>query len=180
MINNPNNPTNNILAYFIKDIKDAKEQAFYKQINNTNNFIILYKDKKIYEYGPLFISNYLYNILKSVKVNYMFNNKIRYNYRARYKNLFYKKDGHIHIYNPNYITIQFYQDKYLQKYNLNYVNEAQHLLTINIKYYNLYKYIYKIWYIKLYNTANNYITSPMILIPNKYELQYYSKLLLIF
>jgi len=40
---------NNILSYFIKDIKDSKECALYTQINNTYNIEIFYKDKKIYK-----------------------------------------------------------------------------------------------------------------------------------
>ena len=175
-LNNPtNNPTNNILSYFIKDIKDANERALYKQKNNTDWIRIFYKDKIIYEYGSYYISNYLYNILKSVKVYYMFNNKILYNSTAGYKDLFYKKDGDIRLYNLNYISIQFYKDKYLQKYNLDYINNTQDLLTINIKYYNQYKYIYKS-FIDYKIGPITIITSPIILIPNKYELQYYSKL----
>ena len=175
MINLTNNPTNNILSYFIKDIKDAKERAFYKQINNTERIRILYKNKIIYEINSLYSINYLYNIIKSIKSDYIFSKKNRSNYTTGYTNLFYKKDGDIRLNNPNYIEIHFYKDKYLQKYNLEYINNAKYLLTINIKYYNQYKYIYKpnIYYdkIRLIN---------MILIPNKYELQYYSKLLLIF
>ena len=56
---------NNILSYFIKDIKDTNERAFYKQINNIDCIRILYKDKIIYEYGRYYISNYLSNISKS-------------------------------------------------------------------------------------------------------------------
>ena len=175
-LNNPtNNPTNNIVSYFIKDIKDTNERAFYKQINNIDCIRILYKDKIIYEYGRYYISNYLSNISKSFKLKFIYNNRIRSNYTAGYKILFYKKDGVIELQNPNCITFQFYTDKYLQKYYLDYINNAKCLLTINIKYKNQYKYIYKRY---RYNDKIRLIN--MILIPNKYELQYYSKLFLIF
>jgi hypothetical protein len=175
MINLINNPTNNILSYFIKDIKDAKERAFYIQINNIDWIRILYKDKIIYEYGRHYISNYLYNISKSVKLKFIYNNKIRSNYTAGYKILFYKKDAVIELQNPNCITFQFYTDKYLQKYCLDYINNAKYLLVTNIKYYKQYKYIYKPY---IYTDKIRLIN--MILIPNKYELQYYFKLFLIF
>jgi hypothetical protein len=175
MINNPNNRPNNILSYFIKDIIDAKELAFYKQVNNTNNFRILYKNKIIFEYGRYYISNYLYNIMKSINVNYMFNNKIRANYTEKYKLLFYKKDANLRYINTNYILIVFYRGKYIKKHHLDYCIDITHLLTTNIKYYNLYKYIYKSYlYYKI--RPITITTSIMILIPNKYELQYYSKL----
>ena len=180
MINLINNPTNNILSYFIKDIKDAKERAFYKQINNTERIRILYKNKIIYEINSLYIINYLYDIIKSIKLDYIFSKKNSSNYTTGYKNLFYKKEGDIRLNNPNYIEIRFYKDKYLQKYHLEYINNAKYLLITNIKYYNQYKYIYKPYkyYYKIRLTI--IITSPIILIPNKYELQYYSKLFQIF
>jgi hypothetical protein len=40
----------NILSYFIKDIKDQNELAFYKQININNIIKIFYKDELLYEH----------------------------------------------------------------------------------------------------------------------------------
>jgi hypothetical protein len=39
---------NNILSYFIKDIKDPIELAFYKQKNIDNTIEIFYKNELLY------------------------------------------------------------------------------------------------------------------------------------
>jgi len=38
---------NNIVSYFIKNIKDKKERSYYKQKINRGLYIILYKDEII-------------------------------------------------------------------------------------------------------------------------------------
>ena len=55
---------NNILSYFIKNIKDAKERAFYTQVNYINCIQIFYKDKILYKI-EIFITNYINNIRKA-------------------------------------------------------------------------------------------------------------------
>ena len=49
MINKEPNNSNNILSYFIKDIKDYSELLLYKQININNNIYILYKGEILYK-----------------------------------------------------------------------------------------------------------------------------------
>jgi len=45
-----NNEPNNILSYFIKDIKDDK-RPFYRQVNNKGNISIFYKNDLLYTIG---------------------------------------------------------------------------------------------------------------------------------
>ncbi len=76
------NQPNNILSYFIKDIKDAKERAFYKQVNYINCIQIFYKDKILYQI-EIFITNYINNIRKARYFNCKENYKICH---SSYKN----------------------------------------------------------------------------------------------
>jgi len=170
MINQPNN----ILSYFIKDIKDAKELVFYKQIK-INDFIqIVYKNKLLYRITKNFFSNYINNRVKDLILHYVWNYKIRCNYRHNYKCLFYKKDNKLNSPNPNRIsfTYKYYKyNKYFNKIRFSYISNDKFLLFILIIYYNKYKYI------KNYKDATykNKFTSPKILIINKYELDYSCK-----
>jgi hypothetical protein len=165
-----NNRSNNILSYFIKDIKDAKERAFYKQVNYNTHIKVFYKDLLLYERTRYWCCNFLHNYEKNYPLNLLFNLKIKYNLKNNEKNLFYKEDVKIGYYNPNFITIYFYFDKYLKKEHFDFFNNNEHLLTTKIKYYTQYKYIYI--YSKFLLSK---FTSPIVLIPNKYELNYYCK-----
>jgi hypothetical protein len=167
--------TNNILSYFIKDIKSAKERAFYKQINEPC-FIhwikIVYKDEILYEIKGKYCYNHINNIVKCLDLKYILNYNIWSNYTTC-KNLYYKKDAKIKFTNSNYIRLDFTYNKYLQKFNFGYHIDNKSLLYISIIYFKKYKYI------KNRNSNGNKFrhkfTSAMILIPNKYELQYYCK-----
>jgi hypothetical protein len=164
MINCPNN----ILSYFIKDIKDATEVAFYKQINlnNDNNDIkIFYKDKIIYHIKDNYIHNYIHNIIKYGYYKYIKKTNIDSNYISNFKRLYYKNN------NPNCITFDFTYKQYLIKTKLRYFINTKYLLYVYIIYSNCYKYIKKI----NDNTPMNKFFLSHILIPNKYELQYYCK-----
>ena len=174
--------TNNILSYFIKDIKDTTERAFYRQQNYACGVQIYYKYELLYEIKDWYKIHYLNNYETNIIFKYTFNCKIYYNYtKNKYKKLFYKKDATIQFFSSNYILFYFYQSKYIKKYILEYCINKKHLLATNIKYYNQNKYIYKnVIYYNILPKNKFIITSPMILIPNKYELHYYSKLFHIF
>jgi hypothetical protein len=163
-----NNSNNNILSYFIKDIKDATELAFYKQVNYYNFIQIFYKDKKLYELFN-YCYNYLNNIIKHSSLKYIRKSNISYDYTNKNKALYYKNDTKILNYNPNNITYYFTYTKYLNKTSLYYFINNTYCIFLSISYYKKYKYIMNS------TISTNKFTSPLILIPNKYELQYYCK-----
>jgi hypothetical protein len=57
---------NNILSYFIKDIKDPIELAFYKQKNIDNTIEIFYKNELLYILNYDIILNLKTNIIKNI------------------------------------------------------------------------------------------------------------------
>ncbi len=102
----------NILSYFIKDIKDNQELAFYKKINTEDSIKIFYKDKLLYsividilyfilkpelkpkvkpELNSKLIYNLVYNIKKDYYNNILYNYKIESNTKEKYVYLYYKK-----------------------------------------------------------------------------------------
>ena len=168
-----NKRPNNILSYFIKDIKDATELAFYKQINHNNGIIqIVYKDELIYSLAE-YCFNYINNTIKLRYSKFIFNSYIMYNYLHKYKNLYYNKDTNINFASPNFIRIYFNYNKYLNKSCFYYSINNNHVLFVSIINYNQYKYIsFTYTYKKLIKYSKN-----LILIPNKYELSYYCKFL---
>jgi hypothetical protein len=159
-----NNQHNNILSYFIKDIKDATELAFYKQINHNNSIHIIYKDKKLYKISINNYSwNYIHDIIKHSALKYIHKSNMSYNYKNNIKTLYYES-------NNNSITFRFnIYNKYLKKKEFNYQIKRKSLLYVYISHYKEYKYI------RMYAISANKFTSLHILIPNKYELQYYCK-----
>jgi hypothetical protein len=174
--------SNNILSYFIKDIKDPKECSLYKQINtNTNNIEIFYKDKVLYRLlyyrcKPEISCNYKNNIIKEYYPGRITNYKIDSIKQNNYKALFYKKDKIISKINGNYILCEFIYNKYFIIKYLDYLAEFISLLYIKIKYYN--RYIYKYICISIYKTIynrNNKYKHVQILIINKYELHYINR-----
>jgi len=169
---------NNILSYFIKDIKDPNECALYKQINTTNTIEIFYKDEKIYKLRhDRIMHNKLktltsYNYKNNVIIDYLseriINSKIDSNKKFKFKTLFYKKDMKISKAYDNYVIYGFIYNKYLIKKDFNYVIEYKSVLSITIEYYNGYKY--------LYTNINNFkYESGQILIMNKYEANYINR-----
>jgi hypothetical protein len=167
---------NNILSYFIKDIKDPKECALYKQMNTTSNTIdIFYKGNLIhriqhYKLKAEICWNYTNNIIKEYLSGRIINYKFDSNKRRKYKTLFYKKDKIISKVNENHILYTFNYNKYLIKKYLDYLAEFKSLLCIKIKYYNgcIYKYIYRY-------KGNHKYKHVRILIMNKYELHYINR-----
>ena len=162
---------NNILSYFIRYIKaNPKECALYKQINTTTTIEIFYNDKMIYHIRHYKLKkeiswNYKNNIIKDYNSGRIINYKIDYNKRLKYKAIYYKKDKKILRKNYNYILYEFIYNKYLIKRYFNYIIEDKDVLTINIIYYNGYKYFFKSGFDLKYNYIN-------VCIMNKYELHY--------
>jgi len=131
--------TNNILSYFIKDIKTAKERAFYKQINySSNNIRIFYNDEVIYSMN-YYCYNYITNITKHVSIKCIYSYKIGYNHVYNTKYLYYKKDNTIHFSSPNFIKFYFNCNKYLKKTKFYYSMNDKYLLFVSILYSKKYK-----------------------------------------
>jgi hypothetical protein len=162
--------TNNILSYFIKDIKSAKERAFYQQTNYNNNVRIYYKDKLIYDNYKGSSSNYRTNIRKLRYLNRIINHKIDSNKLQKTNVLYYKKDKMIS--DDKYITSCIYYNyeyiKYLIKTYIGYTIDKETILWLTIKYYNGYKYFFK-------SCTNFKYKRVLILIMNKYELYYINR-----
>ncbi len=163
---------NNILSYFIKDIKSPKDRALYTQINTINIIEIFFKGKLLYKLIHKYINpriswNYTNNIIKEYYYGRIINYKINSIKTRNYKELFYKKDMNISNVNGNYISYSFIYNKYLIKQSCKCVVDFKPLLSIGIQYYNGYKYKY------LYQSYSKYKCKRVqILIPNKYELHY--------
>ena len=158
---------NNILSYFIKDIKDPIERAFYRQQNYNDYIIILYKNEYLFEINSLSIFNYILNIYKSritnnIKRNYKINS---YCYE---KYLYYKHDKKLKTINYNFISFHYICKKYLVKTYFRYFIDSIIEFIMKVKYSNGYKYMYNKY-------INNKYTKNIILIMNKYELNYYNK-----
>ena len=166
-----NNQSNNILSYFIKDIKDDK-RPFYKQVNNNGKISIFYKNELLYSFG-FYICNYINNIIKVKSFKFISTHKICSNYANNFKFLYYKNDRKINFSNKNYIEVYFTYNKYLNKQIFNYLVNNKYLLFISIIHYTRYKFI------RINKGFLNKFTSTHILIPNKYELHYYCKLYMI-
>ena len=164
--------SNNILSYFIKDIKDETELALYKQINYywSRSVQILYKDIPIFELYTGAIYNHIHNIEKHCSKKYIRKSNIAYDYINNTKALYYKNNIKIYHYNSNYIKFSFLYNTYLTKKSIYYVINNETVLRIFIIYYKKYKYI-----INYNRCIDPKFTSPQILIPNKYELDYYCK-----
>ncbi len=168
---------NNILSYFIKDIKDPIELAKYSQYD-TDNFITIYNNDKI-----IFVYNKLDNSIHDLKNNiykskYIHsNNKIYYAKYSNYKQVSYYKDNKIETNVISYISYSIYvynKFSYLCKQFFSYKINNMNPLIITIEYYNGFKYMY---YDYKYNDLKIEYKSQ-ILIMNKYELHYISRFFL--
>jgi hypothetical protein len=164
---------NNILSYFIKDIKDHKKRALYKQRNSNIAIEIFYKDKRIYQ---LFNYNTLkHKIILNYKNNFaiyyfnrrIINYKIDSNKKYFHKTLYYKKDNKLDYQTNNFVYYEFRYNKYFHKTYICYRCENEYILSIGIEYYNGYKYKYIHRYKYIYKYKYSYI-----FIMNKYELYY--------
>ena len=159
--------TNNIISYFIKDITDPIEMAYYKGFRTKKTIKIFYKDKLIYDIDFKYIRNYKKNIIKSV---YSYGNYKLYLYKnEKCKYLYYKNDKKVLIYNYNYIKYTYKQNKYLKKKGIDYSIDNTFIIYIRLFYYKGYKYHFK------YKQLVHKFTHSQILIVNKYELHYYNR-----
>ena len=168
-----NKRPNNILSYFIKDIKDATELAFYKQVIDNGMIQIFYKDKLIYGMNE-YSCNYINNIIKNSCLKYIDTYKNGSYSTHKTKFLYYKKDNTIKLPSLNYIRVNFIYNKYFNKRRFYYCINNKYLLFVSILYSKKYKYIMNC---NMYIEISIKFTSPRILIPNKYELDYYCKFL---
>jgi len=125
---------NNILSYFIKDIKDHKTHSFYKQKQKKykDNIKIYYKKEIICEINSNYKYNYILNIYKSSLTTYKSNYKIAFN--LNYKYFFYKKDNKVRLPNPNYIRYCFVYNKNFNKTQFNYTINNREFLSVLIIY----------------------------------------------
>jgi hypothetical protein len=133
--------TNNIISYFIKDITDSIEWAYYRGIRTKKTIKIFYKDELIYEIGSKYICNYKTNIIKSV---YSYGNyKLYSDKNHKYKTLYYKNNNNIsiyktysiYIYNAKFIKYTYKQNKYLKKTGIDYSIDNTFLIWIRLFYY---------------------------------------------
>ena len=158
---------NNILSYFIKDIKDPIEIALYKQIIYNDHINICYKNYILCRIYKNYILNYISNIYKSNITEI-----IKCNYKIRvYKNskqLFYKHDKRITTFNCNFISVSYIYKKYQVIQYFEYTINYRSVFITYKKYFNGYKYI-------ITQYKKNKYTTNIILILNKYELSYYNK-----
>jgi len=160
---------NNILSYFIKDIKDPKDPEFLKGIKTYANIQIFYKDELIYEINIMPYKYYCNHITNICKNSYAFtNNKLASNKDSKFKYLFYKNNRKVSVFDHNYIYYSYKQNKYLKK-NLFHYSMINTKLIIRLHYYKGYKYFIKI------NKEINKFTHSLILVVNKYELHYYNR-----
>jgi len=164
---------NNILSYFIKDIKDPIELAKYRQYNTSNFIQIYYNDNIIYIHNRLyfFIYNLINNITKSNNLACICNNIIYFEKNSHFKKLFYNKDNKIFNHYANFISYIYNKDSYLYKPYLFYRINNITILSTTIKYYNGSKYIY----FNVIHKAYKIKYKSLILILNKYELHYISR-----
>jgi len=108
---------NNILSYFIKDIKDNNARSFYEQIKyeNSGNIRIFHKDLLLFQITNNYCYKYIDNIITNIDSKFICNYKICCDYYDKYKYLYYKN----HDIN-NYIMVNFTYNKYLKKLNFHY------------------------------------------------------------
>jgi hypothetical protein len=166
----------NILSYFKKNLEDSNISSLYKQYQDDKVLRIYYKDKliyKIYLNAGIF-EDYINNLMKQPNINKISNYKIS-KFRTNKKTLFFKQDNKINKINWNAIFFwttryPFYFNKMYFQYYLDGTQEA----TFKIIYYKNYKYKYKLL------TPSKLKTYPIILIQDKYEMQYINRFLNIF
>jgi hypothetical protein len=171
---------NNILSYFIRNIKDKKERSYYKQKKDKclNYVKILYKDEIILciKGGKTkIIWNYRNNIHRLYQDTY---------YRFSNNKLF--KDGRTKIlFCNNELDISNYEIIF----QINTTNKFKYSCICRYKYNNTFIFSISYKYSKRKKYKSIYLDDPMfyfkffykfhksiVLIKNKYELHYYSNL----
>ena len=168
----------NILSYFIKDIKDPLELDKYRQLNTKSDIFIEYNNSLIYHYFKYgnHSYNYITNISKENNLEIIYTARICYKTKANCKFLFYNKDNKIALINSKYIGYNYIYNKYgnlCKQYFYYKINDIV-MLVIKIQYYNRSKYISYMYEYKSRSGIRAY--KSQILIMNKYELHYISRL----
>jgi len=177
--------TNNILSYFIKDIKDPLELNKYRYYNISGYYIQIYYHNILLYYHNIktkHILNHITKVYRNSNRIHIHTSKLFTSKDVKHKILFYKKDSKIStIYpinnSPNFISYNYIINnkkfKYLYKPYLSYKINYIWILIIKIKYYNGSKYMY---YNDKYKSKSGISAyKSQILIMNKYELQYISR-----
>ena len=164
--------TNNILTYFVRNITDVNELKFYEYKKIGNHIFIKYKNILIYHKFLTWSKNYISNIFKYINTTTIINCKIaKYSWYKILFNFYTKID--------KFCSDKNIYEYYIKKYFIKLTNEywVQNNLLLKTKYY-FHKqkiYVYKIHYYHLKRTYKY-----RILVHNKYELHYKSKLFEIF
>ncbi len=177
----------NIVSYFTKDKRTGNKLFdFFKNINRNYSwnidrknkiYYIYYKNKLIYYFYKGVILKFTNNIKIDTRSNSFSNYKFTKTHNSKF--LYYYMNNEINDNTLDPFTINlaairyiFICKKYLQKYYF-------FLLDLFIR-YKIY-YTNYLRYIQIdKNEIQNKYTNTIILVPNKYERQYYSKLFLIF
>jgi hypothetical protein len=169
----------NILSYFIRNI-DKNEHQYYTQLNNIYSIEIIYKETQIYYMRIL--AKYIYTITNRIENIYKFiefdtvcsvcNNKFFNNKKYKYSIHYYNRDHILNSKAINYLTYVYQINKYINKITFDFYVYDIKTLTINIYYATMYKFIFKCK--NMYKKLRNIFYS-IILINNKYEMQYINR-----
>jgi len=176
----------NILTYFTINNENILDYSY-----NTNNTLDIIDKKIYYKYDLIFsnttnqnltthIYNYKTNVFKIILngiIVQITNQKYRRDLNNKHFTLYYKNDKYLKYGNKNYIFFYYMIKKYKLKYcyNIKFDHKFENQLSINIRYYN--NMIFR--YITRYYIDDKYLRS-YILVPNKYELYYYSNFLYLY
>ena len=165
--------TSNILSYF------TNRSPLYNQITQEYNIEIRYKEEtRFILYTTEEFIYKIYNYEKNIKKN---TDEIRTPsitrvYSFNYKALYYNNDNYIKSHSRTFVNYWFNnKNKYLIKTSIDYRYNRAFLYRKDIFFLYNFKYIKKC---KHYNYTK--YKKQLILIPNKYELLYFSNILLIF
>jgi len=182
----------NIYSYFVKNI-DKLDQVYYrwKKTVHYEQYLLYYKNQILYDFiettdNRYSIVNHINNtskiISKDTKIASIANFRYSKDINARTYNIYYMKDHNIsYITNANIILYHYYL--------INKINSKSYMcFRINKLIYleKIYYYKKNNVYIKNTNNRLGYIniyrfkySKYFILVPNKYELKYYSNYCLI-
>ena len=174
--------SDNILSYFTNGITDPKERRKYRFYKNRYCIIIYYYELQLWKYNleQLYIEYYKDNefISKSALYN---ENKIKRFFIS--KNIYItRSDIKVQKFINNYILYSLILKSYLLKNNYRYVFRLfnDNSMILKCKIINFNKQIYKYYNSSLLMKIKIKYFNSLIFMNNKYELDFYSKLFLIF
>jgi len=181
--------TDNILSYFIRNISEG-DKKYYSilakplsiNVYNDININIYYKDQKLYQNISNFsnIIRIIYNYEKNIKkvlngqsINRLTTYKLHKNKNNNIFCIYYNKDKKIEQNNTNYITRHKYcfnAYSWFFTYNINLI------MKYNVIIYNLFIYKFNI----KHKLCSFIYKNCFILVPNKYEIYYFSNFFIIY